>query len=67
MFDLLLALLGRRTCPWCHLSRRTPVQDWLADHLPYRAYAGLRVGGWDYNEWVGRTAIPIHQKHTEAA
>lgn len=60
MIDLLLILFGR--CPWC-TPRESPWRDWLADHLPYRMYAGLKVGKWDYNSWVGKTAHRFHSKH----
>lgn len=66
MLDLILAALGRRTCPWCNPDRRSPIRDWLADHLPYRAYAGLHIGSWDYNAWVGKVAVlHLHSKHEE--
>lgn len=61
MIDLLLALLGR--CPWCS-SRETPVRDLIADVLPYRMYAGLKIGRWDYNSWVGDVGLRLHSRHT---
>lgn len=67
MLDLLLALLGRRTCPWCSSDYQTPVRDWLANHLPARFYADLKIGKWDYNDWVFKTSRPIHRRHNVSA
>jgi hypothetical protein len=60
MFDLFLLMIGR--CPWCS-DRESPIRDWLGNHLPYRMYAGFRVGGWDYNHWIGEVASPLHCRH----
>jgi len=34
MFDILCALLGPRTCPWCRTRSTDTPLDWLVDRIP---------------------------------
>jgi hypothetical protein len=69
VIDVIRALLGRRTCPWCHCDSRgaldaNTLYDQFIDLFPrypmflirYDAWAGRAGGGWHHNHHHAKAA-----------
>jgi hypothetical protein len=61
VIDILAALLGRRTCPWCKVRSTTTPLDRLIDRMPHWMVRILIL----LDGPVARIGIPWHNKHHE--
>lgn len=62
MWDIIMARLGKRTCPWCRLPYPSRF-DKFYNALPKWVWRLESKLG--YNTWVGRVGHKIHCKHVE--
>lgn len=64
MWDLFMAKLGPKHCPWCNFDRdKITLYDRFIESLP-RWFLGVVVMS-GYDHWVGTHGLRMHSKHYE--